>query len=70
MSRTQGPRVCCPTKPGWGVGRVPADDGGARVIVFFLGCGKRTLDTTMAALDLVTGKAAVSSILDAVAVVV
>jgi hypothetical protein len=46
------------------VGHVLADDGGARVTVFFLGGGKRTLDTTIAELDLVTGAAARNPILD------
>ena len=44
--RPQGLRVCCPKKPDWGVGHVLSDDGGAKVTVFFLGGGKRTLDTT------------------------
>ena len=67
MSRTHGLRVCCPKKPDWGVGHVLADDGGAKVTVFFLGGGKRTLDTTNAELDLVTGAAATHPILDVVA---
>ncbi len=57
-------RVCCPKKPEWGLGHVLSDDGGAKVIVFFLGGGKRTLDTTIAELDLVTGDAAKNPILD------
>lgn len=65
--RPQGLRVCCPKRPEWGVGHVLADDGGARVTVFFLGGGKRTLDTTIAELDLVTGNAAVNDILDVAA---
>jgi hypothetical protein len=44
-----------------------SDDGGAKVTVFFLGSGKRTLDTTIAELDLVTGEAAVNPILDVAA---
>jgi hypothetical protein len=56
--------VCCPKKPDWGVGHVLAEDGGAKVTVFFLGGGKRTLDTTVAELDLVTGPAAGNPILD------
>jgi hypothetical protein len=56
--------VCCPKKPEWGLGQVLSDDGGARVTVFFLGGGKRTLVTTVAELDLVTGPAAVNPILD------
>jgi hypothetical protein len=31
--------------PEWGLGHVLADDGGAKVTVFFLAGGKRTLDT-------------------------
>jgi hypothetical protein len=46
------------------VGHVLADDGGARVTAFFLGGGKRKLDTTPAELDLVTGPAAAQPILD------
>jgi hypothetical protein len=61
--RPQRLRVCCPRKADWGVGHVLADDGGARVAVFFLGGGKRTLDTTMAELDLVTGPAALKTML-------
>ena len=64
MSRPPGLRVCCPKKPDWGLGHVLADDGGAQVTVFFLGGGKRTLDTTRVELDLVTGAAAESPILD------
>jgi hypothetical protein len=52
--------VCCPKKPTWGLGHVLADDDGTKVTVFFLGGGKRTLDTTIADLDLVTGKAAMN----------
>jgi hypothetical protein len=63
VSRPQGLRVYCPKNPDWGVGHVLADDGGARVTVFFLRGGSRTLDTTIAELDLVTGKAAVNPIL-------
>ena len=33
MSHPQGLRVCCPTKPDWGVGHVLADDGGAFKVV-------------------------------------
>lgn len=64
MSRPRGLRVCCPTKPDWGVGHVLADDGGVWVTVFFLGGGKRTLDTTTVRLDLVAGTAATYPILD------
>jgi len=64
VSRPQGLRVCCPKKPEWGLGQVLADDGGAKVTVFFLGGGKRTLDTTMAELDLVSSPAATHPILD------
>ena len=63
-SRPQGFRVCCPTKPDWDVGHVLAEDGGTKVTVFFLGGGKRTLDTTMAGLDLVTGTAVEHPILN------
>jgi hypothetical protein len=62
--RPQGLRVCCPKRPELGLGHILADDGGARVTVFFLGGGKRTLDTTIAELDLVTGAAALHPILD------
>jgi hypothetical protein len=62
VSRPQGLRVCCPKNPDWG-GHVLAEDGGARVTVFFLRGGSRTLDATIAELDLVTGKAAVNPIL-------
>jgi len=51
--RPQGLRVCCPKKPEWGCGPRPVDDGGAKVTVFFPGGGKRTLDTSVAELDLV-----------------
>ncbi len=64
VSRPKGLRVCCPKKPGWGLGHVLSDDGGAKVTVFFLGGGKRRLDTTIAELDLVTGKAVMNPILD------
>ena len=64
MARSQRLRVCCPKRPDWGVGHVLADDGGSKVTVFFLGGGKRTLDTTIAELDLVTGPAAAQPILD------
>lgn len=53
VSRPQGLRVCCLTEPGWGVGRVLAADGWAKVTVLFLGGGTRTRDTTSAELDLV-----------------
>ena len=43
-----------------------SDDGGAKITVFFLRGGKRTLDTTIAELDLVTGPAAAHRILDLV----
>jgi len=64
VSRPKGLRVCCPKKPDWGLGHVLADDGGAKVAVFFLAGGKRMLETTIAELDLVTGKAAMNLILD------
>jgi len=64
VSRTKGLRVCCPKIPAWGLGQVLTDDGGAKVTVFFLAGGKRMLDTTIAELDLVTGKAAANPILD------
>ena len=64
MSRPKRLRVCCPKKPDWGLGHVLADDGGAKVAVFFLAGGKRMLETTIAELDLVTGKAAMNPILD------
>jgi hypothetical protein len=65
--RPQGLRVCCPKKPEWGCGPRPVDDGGAKVTVFFPGGGKRTLDTSVAELDLVTGPAAAHHILDVAA---
>jgi hypothetical protein len=58
VSRPQGLRACCPKPPEWGLGHVLADDGGAKVTVFFRGGETRTLDTTNAELDLVTGLAA------------
>jgi len=64
VSRPKGLRVICPKKSEWGLGHVLSDDGGARVTVFFLGAGKRTLDTTIAELDLVSGAAAAHPILD------
>jgi hypothetical protein len=60
----QGCCVCCLTNPEWGLGQVLADDGGSKITVFFLAGGKRTLDTTIAELDLVSGPAAESPILD------
>jgi hypothetical protein len=57
-------RVICPAKPEWGVGHVLSDDGTAKVTAFFLSGGKRTLDTTIAELELVTGAAASNPILD------
>lgn len=62
--RPQGLRVCCPKQPEWGRGSVLADDGGAMVTVFILAGGKRTLDTTIADLALVTGPAAAHPIPD------
>ena len=59
--------MCCPKKPDWGVGHVLSDDGGAKVTAFFLRGGKRTLVTTTAELDLVTGNAAMNAILDVAA---
>ena len=56
--------MICQGQPEWGLGHVLADDGGAKVTVFFLCGGKRTLDTTIAELDLVTGEAAKKPILD------
>ena len=67
MSRPHGLRACCPPGPDWGMGHVLVDDGGAKVTVYFLRGGKRTLDTTLAELDLVTGPAATHPILDAAA---
>jgi hypothetical protein len=64
MPQPNGLRVVCRGKPDWGLGHVLADDGGARVTVFFLAGGKRKLDTTIAELDLVTGEAARNPILD------
>jgi hypothetical protein len=49
------------------VGHVLSDDGGSKVTVFFLGGGKRTLDTIIAELDLVTGPSAAHPILDVAA---
>ena len=66
VARPQRLRVYCPKKTDWGLGHVLSDDGGAKVTVFFLAGGKRTLDTTIAELDLVTGEAAVNPILDVV----
>jgi hypothetical protein len=57
-------RVIYRDKHEWGLGHVLADDGRARVTVFFLAGGKRTLDTTIAELDLVTGEASKNLILD------
>lgn len=57
-------RVVCRGKPEWGLGVVLADHSGTRLTVFFLGGGKRKLDTSIAELDLVTGEAAVNPILD------
>ena len=62
-----GLRVCCLTKPEWGIGHVLADDGGSKVTVFFAAGGKRTLDTKTAELDLVTGPATANPILDVAA---
>jgi len=67
VTRPTGLRVLCRGKPDWGLGHVLSDDGGAKVTVFFLGGGKRTLDTTIAELDLVTGEAAKNSILEVAA---
>ena len=64
MSRPKRLRVCCPKKSDWGLGHVLADDGGAKVTVFFLAGGKLTLNTTITELDLVTGEAARNPILD------
>lgn len=60
-------RVICPTKPEWGLGQVLSDDGGAKVTAFFVSGGKRRLDTTIAELELVTGKAASNPILEVAA---
>ena len=60
-------RVYCRTKPDWGMGHVLSDDGGAKVTVFFLSGGKRTLNTLTAELDVVTGNAAINPILDVAA---
>jgi hypothetical protein len=49
------------------VGQVLSDDGGAKVNVFFLGGGKRTLVTTITELDVVTGNTAKNPILDVAA---
>jgi hypothetical protein len=57
-------RVICPAKSEWGVGHVLSDDGAAKVTAFFLSGGKRTLDTTIAELELITGAAASNPILD------
>jgi hypothetical protein len=67
MSAASGMRVICRTKPEWGLGHVLSDDGGAKVTAFFLAGGRRTLDTTVAELDLVTGTAASDPILDVAA---
>ncbi len=64
VGRPSGLRVCCPRKPEWGVGHVLACDGRTKLTVFFLSGGTRTLDTTIAELDLVTGPAAAQPILD------
>jgi hypothetical protein len=64
VTRPKGLRVCSRKKPDWGLGHVLADDGGAKVTVFFLAGGTRTLDTTITELDLVTGAAAKNPILD------
>ena len=67
MSGLEAMRVICPAHMDWGLGQVLSDDGGAKVTAFFLSGGKRTLDTTIAELDLVTGKAASNPILDVAA---
>ena len=67
MWRPRGLRVCCRARPDWGVGHVLADDGGAKVTVFFLDGGRRTLDTTIAELNLVTNRSEVQPILDVAA---
>ena len=59
--------MSCPKKTDWGVGHVLADGGGAKVSVFFLGGGKRTLDTTIAEQDLVTGPATANPMRDVAA---
>jgi predicted GIY-YIG superfamily endonuclease len=66
-ARPKGFRVLCPQRPDWGLGHVLSDDGGARVTVFFLEAGRRTLDTSSVELELVTGKAAAHPILDVAA---
>jgi hypothetical protein len=67
MSGANGMRVIYPAKPEWRLGQELSDDGGAKVTAFFLSGGKRTLDTTMAGLDLVTGKAASNPIFEVAA---
>jgi hypothetical protein len=67
MSGLKAMRVICPTHMDWGLGQVLSDDDGAKVTAFFLSGGKRTLDTTIAELDLVTGKAASNPILEVAA---
>jgi len=67
VSQPNGLRVVCRGKANWGLGHVLSDDGGAKVTVCFLGSGKRTLDTTIAEQDLVTGEAAPNPILDVAA---
>ncbi len=60
----RGLRVYCRERPEWGIGQVLSDNGGAEVTGFFLGGGKRTLDTTRIELELVTGGVALHPILD------
>jgi predicted GIY-YIG superfamily endonuclease len=67
MARPKGFRVLCPQKPDWCLGHLLSDNGGAKVTVFFLGGGKRTLDTTTVELELVTGRSALHPILDVAA---
>jgi Protein of unknown function (DUF3553) len=62
-----GLRVIYRGKPEWGLGHVLADNGGAKVTIFFLGGGRRIVDTTVAEPDLVTGKVAMNAILDVAA---
>lgn len=67
MSGPKGMRVVCTRRPEWGLGHVLSDDDGTKVTVFFVGAGKRLLDTSIAELDLVTGSPGSNPILDVAA---
>ena len=60
----KGLRVICLNNRKWGLGTVLSDDGGSKVTVLFLVGGKRTVNTPVAELDLISGSAAESPTLD------